>query len=723
MAEPPNTLNDSDGDPLLGSLIDHRYRVLGRIGDGGMGIVYRVEDNAHHATQVIKVMRPTRDVIARLRFEQEARLATTIRHPNVAEVRDFGVLPTGQPYYVMEYLPGPTLGQALAEGRLTPLLACHIALQIAEGLGAIHRQGVVHRDLKPDNIILLYPDQLEAPGAGASEADSPAAIPLVKILDFGIAKSIDNKLTGTGMTLGTPEYMSPEQATGERLDWRSDQYSLGCILYELLTGELPFSGKTAFEVMNKHLTASPVPLRQRRPEIAAFLPDVLEGTVLHMLLKRPAQRYRSIRLLIESLHNCIGVLEKLPGQPRLQFTGAHYVTEPPIATLSTSLRRTPTPRLVERFGTDPTAVITDLARLIPWWLHRQYQTHFQQGGNGRGGAWPFLSRIFRPNRGRAERAFAQLDRGWFGVDAPRQMQLGQTSQLSAIAVRSHLMRALVENELKQDNTRIEEMPLSDQIHVELVADRPEDFTIVPLTEPEQPVLIDQTTVWEWSVTPHRCGPGQILRMRVSYCVEVGHKTLRKSQRGRTVVVEVVVLAVDPLRSLSVELIDLSTANSRSAPVELPTHTLRQLLDEILRADSDVDAFCLDFFPTVYRRFSLGMERTHKLTLLLLHVPATDLLHRIGASHPRSVQRMLDELRTQDVHTPALPPPPSPALLGESPAFQSPRSLAPPVSQQAEPPPRLATSTSMGSPSRTLSIAISLIVFVVGCLLTLRGCLR
>ena len=297
--DPPN----DDDDPLLSTLVDGRYRILGRLGDGGMGIVYRAEHTYLNKEFALKVMRPTRDVVDRQRFEQEARLASRIRHRNVVEISDFGILPTGQPYFVMELLRGETLGDAIYQGRIKPLLACLIGAQVASGLQAVHKQNVVHRDLKPDNIFLLDPDAAVGSEEHAEgESDPPGQVNFVKIMDFGIAKSIDNKLTGTGMTLGTPEYMSPEQATGEKLDWRSDQYSLGCILYEMLTGELPFGGKSAFEVMNKHLTAQPVPPRQRRPESAASIPAALEKIVLTMMQKRPANRYPTMRAIEQALH-------------------------------------------------------------------------------------------------------------------------------------------------------------------------------------------------------------------------------------------------------------------------------------------------------------------------------------------------------------------------------------------------------------------------------------
>jgi len=302
-----------DDDPLIGTLIDRRYRVIGRIGDGGMGIVYKVEHTYLNKWFAMKVMRPTRDAIDRARFDQEAQLASKIRHKNVVEISDFGVLPTGQPYFVMEFLRGNTLGDAIYEGRIDTLLACHIAAQVASGLQAVHKQSVVHRDLKPDNIFLIDPDEQEPGASEALESGEWSDVHFVKIMDFGIAKAVDKNLTGTGMTLGTPEYMSPEQATGDKIDWRSDQYSLGCILYEMITGELPFQGKGAFEIMNKHLTEAPKPPRQRRPELANTIPPALEKIVLTMMAKKVSGRFQSMRLVEQGLREVVAAMRVASG--------------------------------------------------------------------------------------------------------------------------------------------------------------------------------------------------------------------------------------------------------------------------------------------------------------------------------------------------------------------------------------------------------------------------
>ncbi len=307
--------SSADSDPLIGQLIDGRYRVLRQLGDGGMGIVYKVEHSYLNKFFALKVMRPTRDTVDRQRFEQEARLASRIRHKNVVEISDYGILPSGQPYFVMEFLRGHTLGDAIFEGRIDPMVACHIAAQIASGLQAVHKQNVVHRDLKPDNIFIIDPDEHEAEASTIHDGSDSGDVHFIKIMDFGIAKSVDKNLTGTGMTLGTPEYMSPEQATGEKIDWRSDQYSLGCILYEMLTGELPFIGKSAFETMQKHLTEPPIPPRRRRQDGEAYIPEALEKIVLCMMMKRPAQRYLSMREVEQALREVVAGMRHTAPNP------------------------------------------------------------------------------------------------------------------------------------------------------------------------------------------------------------------------------------------------------------------------------------------------------------------------------------------------------------------------------------------------------------------------
>jgi serine/threonine protein kinase len=193
---------------------------------------------------------------------------------------------------------------------------------------------VVHRDLKPDNIFLIDPDDQtpETPPASRA-ADASQEVTFVKIMDFGIAKSIDNKLTGTGMTVGTPEYMSPEQATGERVDHRTDQYSMGCILYEMLTGFIPFEGQSAFEIMNKHLNARPVPPRQKRPDRAAEISEGMEQIVLKLMAKDRAARFPNMKAVELALHEQEAAL-----LPRQRLLAQRTLISPPPMRLPAALQ-------------------------------------------------------------------------------------------------------------------------------------------------------------------------------------------------------------------------------------------------------------------------------------------------------------------------------------------------------------------------------------------------
>ncbi len=277
-------------DRFVGNIIDGRYKVEAKLGEGGMGIVYAARHAIIDKRVAIKVLKheAAEDETAGQRFTQEARSASKIGHANIVDITDFGATPDGSPYFVMEFLEGRTLGQLLAAGPLEPARAIRIAAQIARGLNAAHKKGIVHRDLKPDNVFLVERD-------GQQE--------FVKIVDFGIAKLQTDpnaqRLTQAGMVLGTPEYMSPEQATGKETDYRVDEYALGCILYEMTTGEVPFRGTTSSGTLTKHVFEQLVPPSRRRPDLR--IPARLEAVVMKAMEKRPDDRYPSMIEMLEAL--------------------------------------------------------------------------------------------------------------------------------------------------------------------------------------------------------------------------------------------------------------------------------------------------------------------------------------------------------------------------------------------------------------------------------------
>src|SRR6187399_2173815 len=251
-------------DPLLGTTVAGRYRVIKPLGEGGMGQVYLAEHIAIEKRIALKVLHAEYahkgDIVAR--FQQEAISASRIKHPNVLEVFDFGQLENGCFYLAMEYLEGNDLADELQRARvLTAPRALPIAMQICRALAAAHAKGVVHRDMKPENVFL----QRTADGEE-----------IVKIVDFGIAqlRSKDTevaqpkrRLTRTGMIFGTPEYMAPEQAGGKHADPRSDIYSVGIIMYEMFTGAVPFTGDTFLGVLAKHLNDTAPPMSAVYPEL------------------------------------------------------------------------------------------------------------------------------------------------------------------------------------------------------------------------------------------------------------------------------------------------------------------------------------------------------------------------------------------------------------------------------------------------------------------------
>ncbi len=267
---------------LVGSIIAERYCVLKKLGEGGMGQVYLVEHVKMGRKSALKVMHPgmVTDIDAISRFNREAANASRISHPNVAAVYDFGETPDGIIYLAMEFVDGPPLTQVIEQqGALPPQRAAEIVRQTAEALAVACDMGIVHRDLKPDNIMI---------------ARTRDGADLVKVVDFGIAKAagIDaQKVTKTGLVVGTPDYMSPEQLAGDKLDGRSDIYSLGLVAFNMLTGTLPFPSDSAQESMIMRLTDKPKALADMRPGVA-WTADV--QAVMDKALERDAAlRYQN----------------------------------------------------------------------------------------------------------------------------------------------------------------------------------------------------------------------------------------------------------------------------------------------------------------------------------------------------------------------------------------------------------------------------------------------
>ena len=269
-------------DPLVGHTLDEKYHLEARLGIGGMGTVYRARHLLIDRPVAVKVLnqRFVEDEAARTRFHREARAAGRLQHTNAVTVTDFGESQDGYVYLVMELLEGRTLREVLAkEAPLDAARSVSLMMQISAAVAAAHEAGIIHRDLKPANIFIVQ------------RAEVPA---VVKVLDFGIAKlaveSLDEDepmtLTQVGAMIGTPRYMSPEQCDGAELTPAADVYSLGVILYEMLTGTVPFSGSTPLAIAMKH--TSEVPRDPR--EIVSTIPPALEQVVLHTLEKQPQDR-------------------------------------------------------------------------------------------------------------------------------------------------------------------------------------------------------------------------------------------------------------------------------------------------------------------------------------------------------------------------------------------------------------------------------------------------
>ena len=270
------------GSDLMGTVVADRYHILKKLGEGGMGQVYLAEHVKMGRKSALKVMNPgmNQDADAIARFNREASNASRLNHPNICAIYDFGETPDGLIYLAMEFIEGQSLTSLVEKsGALPAARAAAIIHQSADALQVAHDAGIVHRDLKPDNIMI---------------AKNRDGTDLAKVVDFGIAKAHSSdaqKVTKTGLVVGTPEYMSPEQLAGDKLDGRSDIYSLGLVAFNTLTGKLPFPAETAQEAMIARLVEQPKTLAEMKPDVA--WPAEVQAVMDKALMRDVNERYQS----------------------------------------------------------------------------------------------------------------------------------------------------------------------------------------------------------------------------------------------------------------------------------------------------------------------------------------------------------------------------------------------------------------------------------------------
>jgi serine/threonine-protein kinase len=301
-----------DYSKLVGETLDLRYVVTRKIGEGGMSFVYLADDVIRKESVAIKILSPalSQDRTAMARLRREAELGGRLEHPNVCHIIRLGETSNGLVYVVMPFVQGELLCDVTNHARQLPLdVTVRYITDIAAGLQVAHELGIVHRDLKPENIMI---------------SRNPDGSERAIVMDFGLAKERQvsaeiKKLTATGIVLGTPEFMSPEQLRGKPLDPRTDVYSLGLMTYEMLTGTLPFIGRTQQEIMIARLRSEPTPIRAARPDLN--FPAAVERVMLKSMEREPADRYQSAPEFATALADAAksggtasGVLDRILGR-------------------------------------------------------------------------------------------------------------------------------------------------------------------------------------------------------------------------------------------------------------------------------------------------------------------------------------------------------------------------------------------------------------------------
>lgn len=648
----PARIGERVGDTIGG------FRIIRELGHSDLGPAYEAVDATRAVRRVIKfVSSSLESSAARQHIHREMLSAHLVHHPGLVQLHGYGQLADGQFYMVSEFLAGELLTSLLQHGPLPLTTALSISRQVADAMAMVHMHGIVHRDLKPANLMLVADDA--APTGHR-----------VKILDLGVSKVLpgsEASQQALKIHLGTPSYMAPERLRGDKPDAPSDVYSLGIVLFEMLSGQYPFNAKNMLEQFNSHLHQPPISLKSLIP----LIPQSVDSLIASMLLKNPLQR-PSMLEVVQRL-DCI-----INSRASLTPGIALRTDRPRVPHIPSSLLQRAIEPILIAMALSPFLIII-LWVATHFWRYKyqgnsdMHESRLDMSHDGIHSVVDGSSMSAVPDSGAGpiEPAYdaTRLMTGWFAVDNPHEMTVGiaqdffvrmSADERGFQEINKNAALQKLKTSSVYDGGVVEPVRFGQFMKLELRPDAQDDFNVEPLATAIQPVVPGELTEWSWKVLPRRPGTHQQLRVIATSILKTSSDTIPKDFPVKTVVVRVHVQQEPgrPTPWLHIGLGIISTLlgalglgtwvrrvrvplDKRTIQAEVTNRStillsfdeLRGILLETIITDADMDALLLDFFPKARCHCTPHMPIFEKINKLFIFYPTSEIVTSVRERYP------------------------------------------------------------------------------------------